>query len=80
MLKIGYWEKTEGHKKSIVGTPQGSIISPILSNIYLNEIDQWVENWIEINITQKQIEQENLTLTGFAARLRRFQQLQVHFC
>ena len=70
MLKVGYWEKTEGHQKSIVGTPQGSIISPILSNIYLNELDQWVENWIEIKITQKQTGQENLLRTPEQNSLR----------
>jgi RNA-directed DNA polymerase len=36
----GEWSKTE------VGTPQGSVISPLLSNIYLHYVlDQWVTEW-----------------------------------
>jgi RNA-directed DNA polymerase len=36
----GEWSKTE------VGTPQGSVISPLLSNIYLHYVlDTWVQDW-----------------------------------
>jgi len=36
----GEWSKTE------VGTPQGSVISPLLSNIYLHYVlDEWVSQW-----------------------------------
>ena len=36
------------------GTPQGGIISPLLANIVLNELDHWVESqWQENPITRK---------------------------
>ncbi len=36
------------------GTPQGGIISPLLANIVLNELDQWVDSqWQENPITKK---------------------------
>jgi group II intron reverse transcriptase/maturase len=31
------------------GTPQGGIVSPVLMNIYLNELDQWVSSQYENN-------------------------------
>lgn len=41
-LKAGYYEFNEV-KNSYSGCPQGTIISPILSNIYLNEFDRYME-------------------------------------
>ena len=36
------------------GTPQGGIISPLLANIVLNELDQWVEsNWAKNPLNDK---------------------------
>jgi len=36
------------------GTPQGGIISPLLANIVLNELDRWVESqWEDNPITEK---------------------------
>ena len=36
------------------GTPQGGIISPLLANIVLNELDHWLEsNWEENPVTYK---------------------------
>jgi RNA-directed DNA polymerase len=45
MLKAGYVEDFKFHN-TYSGTPQGGIISPILANIYLDELDKFVEGKI----------------------------------
>ena len=41
--KVDEW----GYKKTYSGTPQGGILSPLLSNIYLNELDVFVETQLK---------------------------------
>jgi group II intron reverse transcriptase/maturase len=42
-LKAGYLEDFQ-YNNTYSGTPQGGIVSPILANIYLHELDKFVEN------------------------------------
>ncbi|CYU41346.1 reverse transcriptase [Streptococcus suis] len=41
MLEAGYLDDWKFHK-TISGTPQGGVISPLLANIYLHQFDKWV--------------------------------------
>jgi group II intron reverse transcriptase/maturase len=43
LLRAGYMENWQYHE-TLSGTPQGGIISPLLANIYLNELDRYVED------------------------------------
>jgi group II intron reverse transcriptase/maturase len=42
MLKAGYLEDWQYHD-TLSGCPQGGVVSPILSNIYLHKLDEFVE-------------------------------------
>ncbi|MGH3305471.1 MAG: reverse transcriptase domain-containing protein [Streptosporangiaceae bacterium] len=42
MIKAGYLEDWQYHE-TLSGCPQGGVVSPVLSNIYLNKLDEFVE-------------------------------------
>jgi RNA-directed DNA polymerase len=42
-LRAGVMEKGE-RKETLTGTPQGGIVSPLLANIYLHELDKYMES------------------------------------
>ncbi|MCP4603497.1 MAG: hypothetical protein GY847_23765 [Proteobacteria bacterium] len=51
LLKAGYIEDWK-YNKTYSGTPQGGIISPLLANIMLNELDTYVEDYVIPKYTQ----------------------------
>lgn len=51
LLKAGYLEDWKWNK-TLSGTPQGGVISPLLANIYLHELDTFVEEELKPQYTK----------------------------
>lgn len=58
-LKAGYCEEWTYHP-SLSGSPQGGIASPILSNIYMDRLDKFVEHTLIPAYTQGDRRKDNL--------------------
>jgi retron-type reverse transcriptase len=73
MLKAGYLEDWRWHA-TLSGSPQGGIASPVLSNIYLDRLDQYVEQRLlpEYNLGRRRRPNRAYQVVEYAiARARR---------
>lgn len=44
LVRAGYMDLHGTKKESLIGSPQGGIVSPILANVYLHELDEFMEH------------------------------------
>jgi group II intron reverse transcriptase/maturase len=78
-LKAGYLEDWQ-YNRTFSGTPQGGIISPILSNIVLHELDKYVEDVLIPKYTRGRSRRENReyrTVRARRARARERSQIEL---
>jgi group II intron reverse transcriptase/maturase len=69
LLVAGYLEGWKFHQ-TLSGAPQGGVLSPLLSNIYLNQFDQWVEKTLVPAYTQGARRRPNPPYEQIRYRLR----------
>src|SRR5438876_8867173 len=59
MLRAGYLEDWQYHE-TLSGCPQGGVVSPVLSNIYLDKLDKFVERVLIPQYTKGHLRKGNL--------------------
>lgn len=69
MLKAGYLEDWTFHE-TLSGTPQGGVVSPILCNIYLHELDNFIEREIIPRYTRGETRGRNPAYSALFGRRR----------
>ena len=67
MLKAGYLEDWQ-YRETLSGCPQGGVVSPILSNIYLDKLDKFVEQVLIPEYTLGSHRKKNLGYQRMNAR------------
>ena len=70
MLKAGYLEDWE-YRETLSGVPQGGTVSPILSNVYLHKLDEFVEQELIPQYTRGAARAANPAYRQVDALLRR---------
>lgn len=82
VLKAGYIEDWKFHD-TYSGTPQGGIVSPILANIYLNELDEYIKvKQAKFNRGKRRAEHHEYKLLSetIKRRMKRIDQLKQKDC
>ena len=67
-LEAGYMEDWV-YYNTTSGTPQGGIISPLLANVYLNELDRFVEDTLIPTYTRGEVHQRNPRYMAFTHQI-----------
>jgi group II intron reverse transcriptase/maturase len=70
MLKAGYLEDWE-YRDTLSGVPQGGTVSPVLSNVYLHKLDEFVEQELIPQYTRGTCRRRNPEYEGIRVRLRK---------
>jgi group II intron reverse transcriptase/maturase len=74
-LKAGIMEGWQYHQ-TYSGTPQGSILSPLLANIYLNELDQFVETELLPKWNRGEKRKRNPLIRNYEYRIQKARERQ----
>ena len=77
LLKAGYCEQWR-YRPSLSGTPQGGVASPILANIYLDRLDQFVEHVLTPKYTRGERRKSNPEWNKAYGQLRRHRERGQH--
>ena len=72
LLQAGYLEQWR-YGVTLSGAPQGGVLSPLLSNIYLDKLDQFVEQELLPTYNQGKRRKENQYYKALMLKARRYQ-------
>lgn len=70
MLEAGYWEGWHFFT-TFSGTPQGGVISPLLANVYLHQLDEFVETVLIPQYTQGKERRRNPAYTKVCTQMEK---------